>query len=281
MSWRCGSRISCQCLSGAGDSILSLPGKKQPVAWCLKPAKGACHSSGGNALYHAYQVFANEHAAGGMQVRLGGDMLPGWPRVLHALPGACNAGRCWLSGPVLAAGALVGAPAALTLHTADAAGNARGAGGARVCATLRGGPARAVPASVDAAVADNADGTYALRFALPQVGAWEVGVTVDGQPVPPPPGGPIAARYGRLEAADCEVVGLDAGEGAACGSADPIFVQAGNGRRMNGGEAVVVQVRCGAPDTPQPKGWNRGGASCIGSWAVPLLHWAQPGHILS
>ena len=180
----------------------------------------------------------------GAQVRLGGAMLPGWPRVLHALPGACDAGRCWLSGSALAAGALVGAPAVLTLQTADAAGNACAAGGARVSATLRGGPARAVPASVDAAVGDNCNGTYALRFALPQVGFWEVGVTVDGAPVPPPPGGPIAARYGRLAASDCEVVGLDAGEGAACGSADPIFVQAGSGRRMSGGEAVVVHVRC-------------------------------------
>lgn len=82
--------------------------------------------------------------------------------MLHALPAASDAGRCWLSGPPLG-GCVVGEPACVTLHTADAGGNARAAGGEAVAATLRGGPARAVPSTVDAAVKDNADGTYAIR----------------------------------------------------------------------------------------------------------------------
>ncbi len=35
--------------------------------------------------------------------RVGGQLLPGWPRVLHVQPAAADAGRCWLSGPALQA----------------------------------------------------------------------------------------------------------------------------------------------------------------------------------
>lgn len=61
-----------------------------------------------------------------------------------------------------------------------------------------------------------------------------------GAPVPAPPA--VPARFGRLTAADCEVIGLDAGETVACGSADPIFVQAAGGRQLTGGEALAVLV---------------------------------------
>ncbi|KAK9845317.1 hypothetical protein WJX81_003385 [Elliptochloris bilobata] len=235
------------------------------------PAALTFEASGeGSTSYAAAAAVAGEYV---LAVRLGGAMLHGWPRILHALPGACDAGRCWLSGAALAAGAIVGAPAALTLHTADAAGNVRAVGSARVSATLRGGPARAVPTSVEAAVVDNCDGTYSFTFTLPLMGFWEVAATVDGAPVPPPAGGPVTARYGRLAAADCEVVGLDAGEGAACGSTDPIFIQAAAGRRMGGGEAVAVQVRAPSGATAAvPVALADGG----GHFRA-VLHWAQLG----
>ncbi len=138
--------------------------------------------------------------------------------------------------------ARTGEPACVTLHTVDARGNARAAGGEAVAASLRGGPPRAVPASVDAAVTDNADGTYGLAFALPAAGLWELAAAVGGAPVPAPPTGPLVARHGRLTAAECEVVGLEPGETVACGSTDPIFIQA--------------RPRCGARSLPPAGPWR-------------------------
>jgi len=126
----------------------------------------------------------------------------------------------------LCAPARAGEPVCVTLHTVDARGNARAAGGEAVAASLRGGPPRAVPAAVDAAVTDNADGTFSLGFALPAAGLWELAAALGGAAVPAPPTGPLIARYGRLTAAEVEVVGLEPGETVACGSADPIFIQA-------------------------------------------------------
>ena len=104
---------------------------------------------GAGASFRAEPAVAGDYA---VTVRLGGAPLPGWPRVLHAAPAASDAARCWLSGPALAGGATVGEPATVTLHTVDTHGNARGAGGEPVTASLHGGPARAVPATVDTSV---------------------------------------------------------------------------------------------------------------------------------
>ena len=79
-----------------------------------------------------------------------------------------------------------------------------------------------------------------LTFTLPLVGFWELGARVGGAPVPAPAA--VRARHGALTAAGCEVAGLEPGETVACGSADPIFIQAAGGRRMGGGEAVAVRV---------------------------------------
>ena len=76
---------------------------------------------------------------------------------------------------------------------------------------------------VQATAVDNEDGSYALQFRLPLVGAWQLIVNVNGAEVPCPAAAAIPAAYGRLTAAECEIEGV---EGAvACGTSDPIFIQ--------------------------------------------------------
>ncbi len=63
----------------------------------------------------------------------------------------------------------VGEPVHLCLHTADAFGNARTAGGEDAAVELAGPPGSLVTA---AAVACNGNGTYAVRFAPDRAGRW-------------------------------------------------------------------------------------------------------------
>ena len=75
------------------------------------PAPLAFEAEGGDGagpcIYAAALVMAGDYV---LCVTLGGAMLPGWPRVLHARPAASDAGRCWLSGATLG-GVVAGAPA--------------------------------------------------------------------------------------------------------------------------------------------------------------------------
>lgn len=34
---------------------------------------------------------------------VGSQMLPGWPAAVHVQPAACDATKCWLSGPAMQA----------------------------------------------------------------------------------------------------------------------------------------------------------------------------------
>ena len=85
-----------------------------------------------------------------------------------------------------------------------------------------------------AAVVDNTDGTYALQFAAPLPGAWELSAAVGGAPVPCPNAAAIPAEYGPLTAAECEVEGVEGS--VRCGTSDPIFIQVR--RKMGSGFGV-------------------------------------------
>ena len=70
---------------------------------------------------------------------------------------------------------------------------------------------------------DNWDGTYALQFALPIEGEWELSAAVGGEGVPCAAAASVRAEYGPLTAEECEIENVDGM--VACGTSDPIFVQ--------------------------------------------------------
>lgn len=70
---------------------------------------------------------------------------------------------------------------------------------------------------------DNWDGTYALQFALPIAGEWELSAAVGGEGVPCAADAAIHAEYGPLTAGECEIDNVDGL--VACGTSDPIFIQ--------------------------------------------------------
>jgi hypothetical protein len=72
-------------------------------------------------------------------------------------------------------------------------------------------------------VVDNWDGTYALHFALPIAGEWELSAAVGGKGVPCAAAAAIHAEYGPLIAGECEIDNIDGL--VACGTSDPIFIQ--------------------------------------------------------
>lgn len=70
---------------------------------------------------------------------------------------------------------------------------------------------------------DNWDGTYALQFALPIAGEWELSASVGLSGVPCAAAASVRAEYGPLTAEDCEIENVDGV--VACGTSDPIFIQ--------------------------------------------------------
>ena len=70
---------------------------------------------------------------------------------------------------------------------------------------------------------DNWDGTYALQFALPIAGDWELSAAVGLNGVPCAAAASVRAEYGPLTAEDCEIENVDGI--VACGTSDPIFIQ--------------------------------------------------------
>ncbi len=76
---------------------------------------------------------------------------------------------------------------------------------------------------LQARVVDNWDGTYALQFALPIAGDWELSAAVGLNGVPCAAAASVRAEYGPLTAEDCEIENVDGI--VACGTSDPIFIQ--------------------------------------------------------
>ncbi|CAL8470626.1 g10168 [Coccomyxa elongata] len=174
-----------------------------------------------------------------ISVFIGNHMLPGWPLAVHVQPTACDATKCWLSGPAMQS-VVCGRLSTVTLHAVDCYGNAHVSGGEEITAQLRGGPSRGIPSTIKARVVDNWDGTYALQFALPIAGEWELSASVGLSGVPCAAAASVRAEYGPLTAEDCEIENVDGV--VACGTSDPIFIQAAGGRRMTGHEAVSCTV---------------------------------------
>ena len=76
---------------------------------------------------------------------------------------------------------------------------------------------------MQADVTDNCDGTYALQFALPLAGRWQLSASVAGQDVPWPQAAALKSVHAPLTAEECEISGVDGI--VSCGTSDPIFVQ--------------------------------------------------------
>ena len=74
-----------------------------------------------------------------------------------------------------------------------------------------------------AEVTDNCDGTYALQFALPLAGHWQLSAWVAGEEVPWPQAAALKSVHAPLTAEECEISGVDGI--VSCGTSDPIFVQ--------------------------------------------------------
>ena len=72
-------------------------------------------------------------------------------------------------------------------------------------------------------VTDNCDGTYALQFALPLAGRWQLSASVAGEDVPWPQAAALKSVHAPLTAEECEISGVDGI--VSCGTSDPIFVQ--------------------------------------------------------
>ncbi|KAK9829410.1 hypothetical protein WJX72_005680 [[Myrmecia] bisecta] len=133
---------------------------------------------------------------------LGGRLLLGWPRQLHVLPACASAIHSHLSGQALQ-GVICKERCTITLHTADEFGNVSVAGGAAVEAYLA--QSEQATRTVQAQVADNHNGTYALSFVLPAAGTWTLRVSVDGVPMSDT-GVPLQAAFAPLAVADCQLV---------------------------------------------------------------------------
>ena len=84
-------------------------------------------------------------------------------------------------------------------------------------------------------VTDNCDGTYALQFALPLAGRWQLSASVAGEDVPWPQAAALKSVHAPLTAEECEISGVDGI--VSCGTSDPIFVQ--------------VPAGCSCPVLPQ------------------------------
>ena len=161
----------------------------------------------------------------------------GWPRILQVVAGPCNPDKCTVSGDALG-NCSTAQPISLMMQATDEFGNPRSMGGDLIEAMLT----NKDDGIIDAAVIDNADGTYALNFELDMPIEHELWISANGLREK-------ASRYnlmpslGALQANDCVISGIG-GERLNLSDKTNLLVQPANPSRvMSGREAVVVTVR--------------------------------------
>ena len=161
----------------------------------------------------------------------------GWPRILQVVAGPCNPDKCTVSGDALG-NCSTAQPISLMLQATDEFGNPRSMGGDLIEAMLT----NKDDGIIDAAVVDNADGTYALNFELDMPIEHELWISANGLREK-------ESRYnlmpslGALQANDCVISGIG-GERPNLADKSSLLVQPANPSRvMSGREAVVVTIR--------------------------------------
>jgi hypothetical protein len=226
-------------------------------------------------LFLAYLPLAGDYT---VSMSIDGTTLGGLSRLVRVLPRAALAARCRVlpectatsvngggehAAAAAAVTATVGVAHAVTLRTADVHGNACVSGGAKVSATAvrvsstTGSETdEEQTTTIDVAVTDHGDGSYALVATPPMAGEWHLHVVVNGRRVPRVPyegealtaltayeaeettaaaaaAGTLSfeAVWGALRAVDCTLRGAPDGTSVACGERLQLRLTLHGGRR--------------------------------------------------
>jgi hypothetical protein len=186
-----------------------------------------------------YQVDVTVNTAGTylLNVNPGGVHVTGSPFALVIAPAATSATACLTSGAGFTT-ATAGVTASFTVTARDALNNARTVGGDSVSAVISNGVI-----TVPAAVTDEGNGGYTVRYTPTASGAHTVSVVVNGTPIGAASALTVAA--GALHAPSCTVTGTAVAGSATSGAATALAVATrdkfGNALSASSGAVVTVQ----------------------------------------